>query len=386
MAKFLSKDGKFYMRDGKLLGYTPPPSSPTLAVNSNWYKGSTAKSTITAIEIKDSYTPTGTVTEQWNADVDNSGSIKAYVEGTKLTIAGNGAGKIMANADSRNVFTNFSAATSISGLNLLDTSNVTNMYSMFYYCSALTSVGNLSGWNTSKVVDMQLMFRYCSKLTSLDLSGWNTSKVTKMGNMFFGCSTLTSLDLSNFNTSNVTDMSSMFSDCTALTSLNLSGWDTSKVTYMNRMFYNCNALTSMDVSSFNTTNITDMDYMFYYCKALTSLDLSGWDTSKVTNMMQMFRNCTALTSLDVSGWDTSKVTNMSNIFYSCIRLQFVTLGKDFKFVGTDGYLPVPSSKYITGATGKWYAPNGTDYTPEELAAITHTLATTYSATPPGEII
>lgn len=308
MTKFLSKNGKFYMRDGKLLGYTPPPSSPTLAANSNWYKGSTAKSTITAIEIKDSYTPTGTVTEQWNADVDNSGSIKAYVEGTKLTIAGNGAGKIMANADSRNAFTNFSAATSISGLNLLDTSNVTNMYSMFYYCSALTSVGNLSGWNTSKVVDMQLMFRYCSKLTSLNLSGWDTSKVIKMGNMFFGCSALTSLDLSNFNTSNVTDMSSMFSDCTALT------------------------------------------------------------------------------SLDVSGWDTSKVTNMSNIFYSCIRLQFVTLGKDFKFVGTNGYLPVPSSKYITGATGKWYAPNGSDYTPKELAAITRTLATTYSATPPGEII
>lgn len=255
MTKFLSKDGKFYMREGKLLGYTPPPSSPTLAANSNWYKGSTAKSTITAIEIKGSYMPTGTVTEQWNADVDNSGSIKAYVEGTTLTIAGNGAGKIMANADSRNVFTNFSAATSISGLNLLDTSNVTNMYSMFYYCNALTS-----------------------------------------------------------------------------------------------------------------------------------LDLSGWDTSKVTNMMQMFRGCTALTRLDMSGWDTSKVTNMSNIFYSCIRLQFVTLGKDFKFVGTDGYLPVPSSKYITGATGKQYAPNGSDYTPKELAAITRTLATTYSATPPGEII
>lgn len=27
MAKFLSKDGKFYMRDGKLLGYTPPPKA-----------------------------------------------------------------------------------------------------------------------------------------------------------------------------------------------------------------------------------------------------------------------------------------------------------------------------------------------------------------------
>lgn len=30
MAKFLSKDGKFYMRDGKLLGYTPPMPKASL--------------------------------------------------------------------------------------------------------------------------------------------------------------------------------------------------------------------------------------------------------------------------------------------------------------------------------------------------------------------
>ena len=30
MAKFLSKDGKFYMRNGKLLGYTPPPPKASL--------------------------------------------------------------------------------------------------------------------------------------------------------------------------------------------------------------------------------------------------------------------------------------------------------------------------------------------------------------------
>ena len=30
MAKFLSKDGKFYMRDGKLLGYTPPMPTASL--------------------------------------------------------------------------------------------------------------------------------------------------------------------------------------------------------------------------------------------------------------------------------------------------------------------------------------------------------------------
>ena len=27
MAKFLSKDGKFYMQNGKLLGYIPPPQA-----------------------------------------------------------------------------------------------------------------------------------------------------------------------------------------------------------------------------------------------------------------------------------------------------------------------------------------------------------------------
>ena len=27
MAKFLSKDGKFYMRNGKLLAYIPPPQA-----------------------------------------------------------------------------------------------------------------------------------------------------------------------------------------------------------------------------------------------------------------------------------------------------------------------------------------------------------------------
>lgn len=269
MIKFLSKDGKFYMRDGKLLGYTPPlPPPSTLAANSSWYKGTTDKSTITAIEIKDSYTPTGTVTEQWNADVNNDGSIKSYVEDTKLTIAGNGAGKIMANADSSSAFNGFSAATSISGLNLLNTSKVTNMSSMF---------------------------SYCNKLTSLDVSSFDTSNVTNMSKMFYGVQTLISLDVSDFDTSNVTDMNGMFRDCSALTNLNLSGWNISKV--------------------------TDMFSMFDGCSALTSLNLSGWDTSNVTYMNQMFRNCKVLTKIYASGlWSTASVTSSTGMFGDCSNL------------------------------------------------------------------
>ena len=350
-----TKDGAGYMPEDlasvtrtETRTYVAVKPVPTLAANSSWYKGSTAKSTITAIEIKDSYTPSGTPTESWNADVDNSGSIKAYVEGTKLTIAGNGAGKIMANANSSNAFYNFSKVTSISGLNLLDTSNVTNMRGMFGGCRTLTSVGNLAGWDTSKVVDMSWMFYYCYALTSLDLSGfntsnvtdmysmfnycrmltsvgnlsgWDTSKVTNMSSMFEGCSSLTSLDLSGWNTSQVTDMSRMFFVCYALTSVgDLSGWNTANVTDMSGMFNGCKALISLDVSNFDTANVTTMSGMFAGCSALTSLDVSNFDTANVTTMSSMFNGCSALTSLDVSNFDTSKVTNMYNMFHGCEAL------------------------------------------------------------------
>ena len=327
-----TKDGAGYMPEDlasvtrtETRTYVAVKPAPTLAAKYSWYKGSTAKSTITAIEIKDSYTPTGTVTEQWNADVDNSGSIKAYVEGTKLTIAGNGAGKIMANADSSMAFMYFDKVTTISGLDKLDTSNVMYMVEMFYWCNALTSVGDLSGWNTSNVTSMQEIFGYCYALTSVgDLSGWDTSKVKNMSYMFFFCKMLTSLDLSGWDTSNVTDMSAIFEGCTALTSLDVSGWNTSNVTNMSSMFGSCKALTSLDLSGFDTSKVTNMYGMFSGYNSLTSLDLSGFDTSNVTNMNYMFMNC-SLTSLDLSGFDVSKVTSMQNMFSDCKALTSLDL-------------------------------------------------------------
>ena len=67
-----------------------------------------------------------------------------------------------------------------------NTSNVTNMNSMFWDCRGLTSL-DLSGWDTSKVTDMNQMFKNCTKLETLDLSGWDTSKVTDMNQMFNSC-------------------------------------------------------------------------------------------------------------------------------------------------------------------------------------------------------
>ena len=79
---------------------------------------------------------------------------------------------------------------------------------MFYNCSVLTSL-NVSNFDTSNVTNMNSMFEYCSALTSLDLSNFNTSKVTDMRYMFKNCPALTSLDLSSFNMAKVTDLSDM---------------------------------------------------------------------------------------------------------------------------------------------------------------------------------
>lgn len=367
---------------------------PTLAYGSTWYKGSTDKASISKIQIKDSYTPSGTAAESWNADARNSGSIKAYVKGKTLTIAGNGTGKIKANALSWSVFNGFSSATAITGLDLMDTSNALTMEAMFYGCKALTAL-DVSGFDTAKTTNLVAMFSGCVRLTSLDVSNWNTSNVTTMEATFQNCKKLTTMgDVSGWDTSKVTNMREMFCQCKLITSVDVTNWKTGNVTNMNGIFSNCEKLTSVgDLSGWDTSSATDMGWIFNSCFKLTGMgDISQWDTSNATKMNCLFASCKSLTELDLSGWDTSKVTDMNNIFGGykheqleeseivgeCVLLRKITLGAKFKFVGTDSYLPEPDSRYISGADGKWYA-GSTGYTPAELAGLNRTEAVTYVA-------
>ncbi|HOC34527.1 MAG TPA: BspA family leucine-rich repeat surface protein, partial [Ruminococcus flavefaciens] len=74
-----------------------------------------------------------------------------------------------------------------------DSSNVTNMHSMFSMCTNVNSI-NLSGIDTSHVTDMCMMFWCNYKLTSLvGITEFDTSNVTDMNGMFFSCSVLPTL-------------------------------------------------------------------------------------------------------------------------------------------------------------------------------------------------
>ena len=287
------------------------------------------QSTVTKIVFQDSINKIEGESESWDISSAKNKTVMARLvpntdDTTTNTLYIQGNGGVTANYDSSDLFYNFSKLTEIENINLLDTSSVTNMSSMFYSCSRLISL-DVSNFDTSKVTNMGSMFCGCSTLTSLDLSNFDTSNVTNMSSMFFSCSSLTSLDVSNFDTSQVKYIDSMFCGCSTLTSLDVSKFDTSKATNMYNMFYNCSKLTSLDLSNFDTSNVTNMSSMFYLCTSLTSLDISNFDTSKITDMHSMFSGCNELATLNVSSFNTSKVTDMSSMFNNCSSLTSLDL-------------------------------------------------------------
>ena len=196
----------------------------------------------------------------------------------------------------------------------------------------LTSITGIENLNTSMVTNMARMFMNCQYLTSIDLSHFNTASVTNMFYMFYGCSRLSHLDLSNFNTAYVTNMGGMFVDCDILTSLDLSSFNTANVNNMMGMFSSCNALTNLNLTSFNTAKVTNMGSMFSYCNALTTINVgSHWTTSSVTQSSNMFYNCPNL----VGGAGTTYSSTHTDASYG--HIDGGTSNPGYLSAGTEAY-------------------------------------------------
>ena len=233
----------------------------------------------------------------WDVSEAGDGSVLAWMDNGDLYVAADGA--IAPNSNASCLLQDFANLKTIDFGNCFDTSNVTDMHSMFAGCSSLTSL-DLSGFDTSNVTYMSYMFQMCDNLSNVDLSSFSTSNVTSMRSTFESCGSLIRLDLTSFDTSKVTDMNSMFYECGSLTQLNLTSFDTSKVTDMAFMFTSCNSLTSLNLSNFDTSNVTNMLWMFGLCYDLTSLNLSNFDTSAVTEMDDILTGCDVLADLNCS--------------------------------------------------------------------------------------
>ena len=231
---------------------------------------------------------------------------------------------------------------------LTKTSNGTTYKDLFKNNTILTEI-NLNGYDSSNVTNMSSMFNGCEALITIkSLNSLNTDNVTDMNYMFFGCKTLTELDVNNFNTSNVTNMSSMFNGCTALTSLDVSGFNTSNVTNTSYMFKSY-PLTKLDLSNFNTAQVIDISSMFYYCDA-EEIDIRNFDLTNAENVNNMFYSCYNLHTLrlDNCNNDTiSKIINSSsfapasyssiirNIYVNPDNISGLTLPNKCKFINCE---------------------------------------------------
>ena len=189
----------------------------------------------------------------------------------------------------------------IEGMGYLNTSKVTDMANMFYYCYGLSEI-SVGGFVTDKVTDMSNMFGYCWKVKNLDVSGWNTSAVKNMSRLFQGCEGITALNVKGWDTGNVTDMSYLFYDV-GMESLDLGGWD--------------------------THNVTNMMGTFLYNFWLKHINLSGWNTAKVTNMNGMFQGIDEVEVLDLSSFNTKKVEDFDYMFAFCHKLRTIYCGEDW---------------------------------------------------------
>ena len=278
-----------------------------------------------------------------------------------------------------------------------ETFTPTKLNSFFSGLTKLETITGLEYLNTANVTDMSLMFDHCQKLTSLDLSNFNTEKVTNMEAMFSVCLNLKTIYASDkFTTAAVTKSQDMFSYCDSLsgdinwtsdkandktyakidggyfrdkaydnrpwvkyadgtltfycgykkiwgeneyalnsgknppkwyahntnTNTNLVVFDASfanaRPTSCYAWFLGFNKLKQIEgIENLNTENVTNMSCMFQGCSSLTSLDVTHFNTGNVTSMYHMFTLCSNLAELDVTHFNTEKVTDMFSMFSSC---------------------------------------------------------------------
>lgn len=125
----------------------------------------------------------------------------------------------------------------------------------FYFCTNLTDFSATDNLDTSEITNMNSMF-YRDNLFNGDIGDWDVSKVTNMGQMFESASSFNK-DISDWTVSVVTSMYGMFSYASAFNQ-DISGWTVSSVTNMSGMFRHATSF-NQNLSSWNVSNVTHFD-------------------------------------------------------------------------------------------------------------------------------
>lgn len=253
---------------------------PVLLPQNTWFKSQTkTRPDFTAIRIVSSYTPTGAETENWNADVGDTGAIKCYVVGTELIIAGNG-GMIAANPDSSYLFSadipsstftkfedivSFRNVTHIYGAELLDMRAVTTLLRAFQYDLELEYI-NTSKWEFKVLDSLEYTFGAPTtakgvtvggmKIKNLAVSGWKVGTVRSFKNTFLNNQEIEMLDTIDWNMESAETINSMCRGCTKLKTIHTENWYTPNLTDITYSFANCSSLEELNFGKLNNHLVT----------------------------------------------------------------------------------------------------------------------------------
>ena len=280
-----------------------------------------------------------------------NGSVKAWVSGTELYIGGEG--RIIAGNSLANAFRDGENINSITGLDLLGTSNVTDMSYLFYNCGSESAEFKLdlgNGFDTSSVADMTYMFCNTGRKSTafaLDLGdNFDTSNVTNMSLMFVRCGysapTFT-LDLGDkFNTSKVNDMYQMFEYCG----------------------YNSTAFKTLDLSTFTVSAYTRLDGFAESIPVTKFIFGKGWRNAALPTQYTYFAKRSSNTPTEIVGatknllsydWtrDNRTVTFTDNITYT-----ITPVAEDGGTVSGGGTVPDGGSITLTAKADNGYVFKG----------------------------
>ena len=206
----------------------------------------------------------------------NKGADRAFIYDLKTSTTIDG---YVAEYDATNYTLTFKKIASINSepIDLNRIVVVNNKQTVINLCSLLgIKIGTIKNvifeesFNTYTPTSLKDFFRGCTGLDKITgLEYLNTAEVTDMSFMFYGCYALASLDLSNFNTTKVENMSGMFSGCSMLQTIYVS--DDFVVTgitndsYKKDLFTGCEALpayvdtnTSSDYANYKTGYFTKL--------------------------------------------------------------------------------------------------------------------------------
>ena len=156
------------------------------------------------------------------------------------------------------------------------------MLGWFSNCTNLTTITGLENLDTSEVTSMEWLFGNCGKLESFDISNFRTPKLTDLSDTFRGLKSITYLDLRNFDVSNVINASELFYGSSYLKGLNLSTWNMPNVHIYSSMFQGLLSLEILDISNLDTRNVSYIEGMFTNCPHLKSIYVGeNWNLENI---------------------------------------------------------------------------------------------------------